>query len=209
MPLRQQLREFGKILEPLFVDKRTEAEKEAARQDYYKDLLRLIYRLLFLMVIEERDLVFPTKAKASRRDIYRHFYSVTRLRLLSEKRYLADKRKHDLWLSLLSTFRLFEAKGPGEKLGIAPLAGDLFGYSAIGYLSQCSLGNDVLLKCLRSLSLYEHPETHQLIRVNYGGLNVEGALRPPPSPIQFCCLGAAGFVSFYGKFLIFYHILAP
>jgi len=27
--------------------------------EYYKNLLRLIYRLLFLMVIEERDLVFP------------------------------------------------------------------------------------------------------------------------------------------------------
>src|SRR5437762_25287 len=48
-------------------------------EDYYKDLLRLIYRLLFLMVIEERDLVFPPKATASQRDVYRRFYSVQRL----------------------------------------------------------------------------------------------------------------------------------
>ncbi len=142
-------------------------------EDYYKNLLRLIYRLLFLMVIEERDLVFPPKAAASHREIYRRYYSVQRLRLLSERRYLADHRRHDLWLALLATFQLFEAHAPGEKIGLAPLAGDLFGGKAIGPLADCSLGNDVLLGCLRSLSLYEHPENRQLIRVNYGALNVE------------------------------------
>ncbi len=149
------------------------ADGRLAPEDYYKDLLRLIYRLLFLMVIEERDLVFPTAAKPEHRAIYRDFYGVHRLRILSEKRYLADARRHDLWLALLATFRLFETDGPGSKLGLAPLAGDLFGVEAIGWLAECTLGNDVLLGCLRSLSLYEHPDSRQLIRVNYGALNVE------------------------------------
>src|SRR5260370_6753494 len=52
-------------------------------EDYYKNLLRLIYRLLFLMVIEERNLVLPSEATAPQREIYRRFYSVQRLRLLS------------------------------------------------------------------------------------------------------------------------------
>jgi len=56
--------------------------------DYYKSLLRLIYRLLFLMVIEERGLVFPAKATQKQRDIYARSYSVARLRGLAEKRYL-------------------------------------------------------------------------------------------------------------------------
>lgn len=142
-------------------------------EEYYKDLLRLIYRLLFLMVIEERDLVFPERTTTAQREIYRRYYSVHRLRLLSERRYLADHRRHDLWLALLTTFRLFEADGPGEKLGLAPLAGDLFGRDAIGPLVGCTLGNDVILGCLRSLNVYEHPENRQLIRVNYGALNVE------------------------------------
>ena len=141
--------------------------------DYYQNLLRLIYRLLFLMVIEERDLVFPPTATQSQRDIYRRYYSLQRLRLLSEHRYLADGRRHDLWLALLATFRLFDDGGPGAKLGLAPLAGDLFGYRAIPKLINCTLGNDVLLKCLRSLSVYESPVNKQLIRVNYGALNVE------------------------------------
>lgn len=158
-------------------------ENEALRQSirdhklspetYYQHLLRLIYRLLFLLVIEERDLIFPPKAARQQRDIFRLYYSVERLRLLSEKRHLADKRFHDHWIGLLATFRLFESHGPGEKLGIAPLAGDLFSPAAIGPLAQSRLGNDVLLGCLRSLGLYQHPDNGQTIRVNYAALNVE------------------------------------
>ena len=146
---------------------------ELSANEYYRQLLQLIYRLLFLMVIEERDLVFPDNAPRTQREIHRKFYSVTRLRRLSERRYLADPRRHDLWLALQACFRLFEANGPGTKLGIAPLAGDLFSSEAIGLLANCTLGNDVLLGCLRSLGLYSHPDSGQMIRVNYAALNVE------------------------------------
>ena len=148
-------------------------ESKLSAIDYYQELLRLIYRLLFLMVIEERDLVFTEDVPSAQRKIHREYYSVTRLRRLSEKRYLADLRRHDLWLALLACFRLFEADGPGTKLGIAPLAGDLFSTEAIRSLADCMLGNDVLLSCLRSLGLYRHPDSGQLIRVNYAALNVE------------------------------------
>ena len=146
---------------------------ELSASDYYQQLLRLIYRLLFLIVIEERDLVFPPEVPKQRRDIHRRYYSVARLRRLSEKRYLADPRRHDLWLSLKSCFRLFEADGPGAKLDISPLAGDLFSAEALGLLAGCTLNNDVLLGCLRSLGLYRHPDSGQIIRVNYAALNVE------------------------------------
>jgi len=142
-------------------------------QAFYQYLLRLIYRLLFLMVIEERGLVFPLDNDPIKRTIYERYYSVQRLRRLSEKRHLADSRRRDLWLSLLATFRLFEDDGPGLKLDIAPLAGDLFDSRAIGTFSRCTLGNDVLLNCLRALSLYRHPDSGEMIRVNYGALNVE------------------------------------
>ena len=148
-------------------------EEKLSASDYYRKLLQLIYRLLFLMVIEERDLVFPADAPGAQRDTHRKFYSVSRLRRLSEQRYLADPRRHDLWLALQACFRLFEADGPGAKLGIAPLAGDLFSPEALGLLAGSTLGNDVLLGCLRSLGLYRHPDSGQLIRVNYAALNVE------------------------------------
>ncbi|MDO8292692.1 MAG: hypothetical protein Q7T29_07505 [Gallionella sp.] len=149
------------------------ADGKLKPETYYQHLLRLIYRLLFLLVIEERDLVYPPSASSQQRDIYRRYYSLERLRLLSEKRHLADKRHHDLWLAMLATFRLFEAHGPGHKLGLAPLAGDLFSPAAIGPLANAMLGNDVLLGCLRALGLYQHHENGQTIRVNYAALNVE------------------------------------
>ena len=140
---------------------------------YYQQLLRLIYRLLFLMVIEERDLVFPAGAPRCQRDIYHRFYSLSRLRRLAENRFVANPRRHDLWIALQSCFRLFEADGPGAKLGIAPLAGELFSAEGLDTLAGRTLGNDVLLGCLRFLGLYRHPETGQRIRVNYSALNVE------------------------------------
>jgi hypothetical protein len=142
-------------------------------EDYYSYLLHLIYRLLFLMVIEERNLVFPNHVHPKHRDIYQNYYSLQRLRKLAEKRHLADQRHHDLWLSLLTTFQLFESEITATKLGLAPLAGDLFSPQSIAILGQSSLANDILLGCLRSLSLYQHPDNGQLLRVNYAALNVE------------------------------------
>ncbi|QIN67984.1 hypothetical protein SBC1_80310 (plasmid) [Caballeronia sp. SBC1] len=149
------------------------AGSRLSAEDFYKHLLRLIYRLLFLMVIEERGLVFPSNANPRHRNLYEQFYSLMRLRRMSEKRHLADRRHADLWPALFGTFRLFEAGGPGSKIGLAPLAGDLFSPQAIGPLASCTLGNDVLLTALRALNLYTHPDNGQLIRVNYGALNVE------------------------------------
>jgi hypothetical protein len=141
--------------------------------NYYQYLLRLIYRILFLLVIEERDLVYLLTPSATKRDLYYTYYSLQRLRRLSEKRYLADRRQKDLWLALLSCFRLFESDGPGHRLGIAPLGGDLFSAQGIGPITNCLLSNNILLDCLRSLGVYDNPETGQVIRVNYAALNVE------------------------------------
>jgi hypothetical protein len=103
---------------------------------FYQWLLRLIYRLLFLMVIEERDLVYPRNVDRRLRDIYYTYYSIQRLRRLSEKRHFADRDYRDAWTGLKTTFRLFEDARYGGKLGIAPLAGDLFGNIAIGLLNR-------------------------------------------------------------------------
>lgn len=149
------------------------ASGRLSAEDFYKEVLRLIYRLLFLMVIEERGLVFPSGTAARHRDIYEQFYSVMRLRRMSERRHLADRRHADLWPALQASFRLFEAGGPGPKMGVPPLAGDLFQPRAIDALIGCILGNDALLGALRALNLYTHPDNGQLIRVNYGALNVE------------------------------------
>lgn len=142
-------------------------------EEYYNWQLRLIYRMLFLMVIEERGLVYPKGEQAEKQPIYHRYYSLQRLRHLSEHRFLADPRYQDYWQSLLQTFRLFQAEAYGAPLGVKPLAGGLFGHEAIGALNTASLDNETLMKVLRALNVFTHPDTQQKIRVNYGALNVE------------------------------------
>jgi hypothetical protein len=148
--------------------------------EYYRHQLRIIYRLLFLFVIEERNLVYAdSKTPETKRfnHIYFNYYSLLRLRKLAKKLLPPEANRHyDLWQSLVSTFSLFEKKDIGEKLGIMSLQGDLFGYHAISNsqydLHQCYLSNAVLLNIIKSLSYFEN-DNGVLIAVNYGGLDVE------------------------------------
>lgn len=148
--------------------------------EYYRHQLRVIYRLLFLFVIEERNLVYAdNKTPEAKRfnQIYFNYYSLLRLRKLAKKILPPDASRHyELWQGLISTFSLFEKKEIGEKLGIMALQGDLFGYHAIsgnGYdLHECYLSNAVLLNIIKSLSYFEN-DNGVLIAVNYGGLDVE------------------------------------
>ncbi len=174
--VEQAIKSFanGLLAHPANADLKAQVESGKLKpEDFYQHLLRLIYRILFLLVIEERNLVYPLSPDNAKQQIYYRYYSLQRLRRLSEKRYLADPRKVDLWHALLNCFRLFEANGPGHKLGIAPLAGDLFNAEAIGPIRDCLLDNETVLGCLRSLNVYHNPETRQTIRVNYAALNVE------------------------------------
>lgn len=155
------------------------AREPNAGEELYGWMLKVIYRLLFLMVTEERDLIYPKPANAGDagrlrrlRQIYYDYYSVGRLRRLSEKRQFADKRHTDGWKALRMTFRLFEAGKTGEPLGLSPLGGDLFGSNALGMLGSAELDNETLLTCLHRLNFFEN-ERGQQVRVNYGSLDVE------------------------------------
>jgi len=55
------------------------AEGKLTPETYYQHLLRLIYRLLFLLVIEERGLIFPPTATKQQRDRLRHSIGVSEL----------------------------------------------------------------------------------------------------------------------------------
>lgn len=141
--------------------------------EYYRWLLRLIYRMLFLMVIEERHLIYPKDYKSKKRDIYYDYYSITQLRKRCETLRFRQDRHDDLWTGLCHTFKMFEDGDPGKNLDIAPLNGELFGPGALGELTRCRLSNRNLLEALRNLSLFESRATGTMQRVNYGSLNVE------------------------------------
>lgn len=143
---------------------------ELADTVYYRQLLMLIYRLLFLMVGEARNLLLtdedPEKAR-----IYLEYYSVTRLRNLAERPSYRREGFQDLWQGLRVTFRLFDENWRKEKLGLSPLNGDLFGSKTLKHLDEYAIDNHELLLAIRQLSLYE--QKGQSRRVNYAALDVE------------------------------------
>ncbi|MBV6653888.1 MAG: hypothetical protein KI786_09040, partial [Mameliella sp.] len=71
----------------------------------------------------------------------------------------------------LNVFSLYETP-IGKKLGIQPLAGDLFSTHAMPHLYQCQLNNHVLLEVFRGLCFFEN-EQGQYLPVNYKSLDVE------------------------------------
>ena len=142
-------------------------------QTFYQCHLRLVYRLLFLLVAEERDILYDKAANPDHRKIYGDYYSLSRLRRLADLPHLAVARYSDAWASLLETFRLFEPGDYGGTLGLQPLGGTLFERQAIEVLETCTLDNRTLLDCLRMLSVFESSQARRQIRVNYKDLDVQ------------------------------------
>ena len=138
--------------------------------EFYRQLLLLIYRLLFLMVAESRDLLLGEEDVEKAR-IYQEYYSVSRLRDLAERPSYRREGYQDLWQGLRVTFQLFDENWRGEFLGLSPLNGDLFGSATLEYLDTCAIDNHELSLAIRHLSLYE--QKGQVRRVNYGALDVE------------------------------------
>lgn len=146
-----------------------------------KELIHFIYRLLFLFIIEERNLVYqipsddkhPDYQRLCRyQEIYKKFYSASRLRYLSEQNYLKNRHYCDIWQGLLETFRLFESDGFGEKIGIKPLGGVLFNKDTLHYIKECKINNADLLIAFSALNEFTD-ERGNRVKINYSSLDVE------------------------------------
>jgi hypothetical protein len=148
------------------------AAKEIGDRDFYRQLLLLIYRLLFLMVAESRNLLL-TGEDLEKVRIYQEYYSIDRLRALTERPMSCREGFQDLWQGLRVTFCLFDENWRGELLGLSPLNGDLFGSTTLTELNESALDNYDLMIALRNLSLYAPTDRAQLRRVNYAALDVE------------------------------------
>ncbi|MBE9238867.1 N-6 DNA methylase [Anabaena aphanizomenioides LEGE 00250] len=149
---------------------RSVSEGNITNYELYRQLLRLIYRLLFLMVAESRNLLLIGEDTEKAR-IYLEYYSIERLRELAERPRYRREGFQDIWQGLRVTFKLFDEDWRGRILGLSPLNGDLFGSQTLTDLDDCGIDNYDLLTAIRYLSLYE--DKGQLRRVNYAALDVE------------------------------------
>jgi type I restriction-modification system DNA methylase subunit len=143
---------------------------------FYQDQLRLVYRLLFIMTIEERGLVYPEQISSDQQrfsKIYNQFYSVQHIRNLSAKQHLVNGRQHQLYIRLWQNFFLYECQNFAAKLGLQALGSGIFEPGTMDLYANCKMNNDRLLEAIYHLSYFTDQSSGQLIRVNYGALNVE------------------------------------
>ena len=152
-------------------------EKSASKEfwpQYHRQLLLLVYRLLFLMVAEERGLIVSLGDNAEHdQKIYDEWYSIARLRNRASQ-IVEESPFGDLWQGLQRTFSLFEYGLDANPLGIPPLNGDLFDQKhAIPDLTSTELYNHDLLLAVRRLSIFKDEKRGPWVRVNYSHLDVE------------------------------------
>lgn len=150
------------------------ASGELSTEAFNKELMHFIYRILFLSIIEDRNLVYDGDSEQIMRwkEIYSRYYAASRFRALSELSYVRDGRHSDMWTGLMETFRLFEDGDFGGKLGIKPLGGKLFGRDTLHWLTQCVITNDAVFDAFKSLNVFVD-EKGLTVKINYSSLNVE------------------------------------
>jgi hypothetical protein len=148
---------------------------ELDRQDYYRELLRLVYRLIFLFTAEDRrdegtgrELLLDPGALDEAADRYRRFYSTARLRSLAGRR--RGTRHPDLWAGLRRVIAALGGDG-ASTLALPALGSFLFGPTACPHLDTADLRNEDLLDAVRALATIE--EDRRLRLVDYRNLGAE------------------------------------
>ena len=123
-------------------------------EDLYHQLLRLVYRFLFLFALEERRaenglrLVFiPDPSLVKERDLYEKGYSLDRLRDVMLRRSSYNSYT-DLWAGQKI---VFTALAKGEKRLALPALGGLFSSGMCDDLDGATLDNATFLKAMESL----------------------------------------------------------
>jgi hypothetical protein len=138
-------------------------------QEYYRQLFRLVYRLLFLFVAEDRDLLLHPKADTSSRERYNRHYSLTRLRRMASK--LRGSKHVDAWEQVRLVMDILSGDSGYDALGLPALGGYLFSDEAIPDLNDCDITNHDFLTAVRALAFIVDKGT--LRPVDYKNLRSE------------------------------------
>lgn len=138
-------------------------------QEYYRQLFRLVYRLLFLFVAEDRDLLLHPKAEPENRERYNRNYSLTRLRRMASK--LRGSKHVDAWEQVRIVMDILSGDTGYEALALPALGGYLFSDEAIPDLHDCDITNHDFLSAVRALAFIVDKGT--LRPVDYKNLRSE------------------------------------
>ena len=135
--------------------------------DWFNELLRLVYRLIFLMVAEDRALLHAPQSDPDAQRLYRDGYSLSHLRTQSLRRAAWD-RHHDRFEGVKVTFR---ALATGEPRLALPALGGLFTATQIPDLDRARLPNRNLMEAIYRLSYLK--SANAILPVNWRAMETE------------------------------------
>ena len=140
---------------------------ELRASDYHHEVLRLVYRLVFLLVSEDRNLLLPDpdSEEAGR---YHAYYSMSRIRDVAENG--RSSQHGDLWESLRPVFAALGAGG-SPALGLPVLGSFLWSGSACPDLDSACLSNAALIEAITALAFTQRERARQ--RVDFAHLGPE------------------------------------
>ena len=135
--------------------------------EWFNELLRLVYRLIFLMVAEDRNLLHPDIAKPEARKLYVEGYSLAALRAQCVRAASWDKH-HDRFEAIKIVFRALAHGQPA--LGL-PALGGLFAADMLPHLETVRLRNRAFMEALYRLSWLS--DKSGLVPVNWRAMETE------------------------------------
>ena len=158
----------GFVAHPDNLELREAIKNEQLTTDqFFQELLRLIYRFLFLLTTEDRDILVDPAADNVSKKLYREGYSISMLRDRSRFRRHYDNYG-DGWQQLCITFAGFAS---GQAQLAQPALGGLFSADQCPQLEQDQLANRYLYDALFKLCYFESKGV--LTRINYKDMDTE------------------------------------
>lgn len=136
---------------------------------WFNELLRLVYRLIFLMVAEDRNLLHSSKAPANARKLYAEGYSLSSLRALCTRGATWD-RHHDRYEGMKILFRSLTS---GEDALALPALGGLFAADQLPHLGTARLRNRAFMDALYRLSWLTDEKKTGMVPVNWRAMETE------------------------------------
>ena len=146
------------------------AEGSLRIEDVNHGLLRVVYRLLFTFVAEDRGMLLAPDAALTARQRYRDYFSTERLRRTARRR--RGTRHADQWRALNLVWDGLGSVDGRPELGLVGIGG-LFEPGALDLFRGCDLSNEALLRAVRHLSLVEEPGSKMKRVVDYRNLGAE------------------------------------
>jgi len=142
-------------------------DQTLSMQAWFEQLLRVVYRLIFLAVAEDRELLLSPGISPATRSLYLEGYGFAHMRDRSVRRSAHDHH-FDAWEGAKIVFRALER---GEKLLGLPALGGIFARGLTPHLDDTKLPNRAFMAAIFKLSWLM--DDNRRVRINWRDMATE------------------------------------